>query len=215
MKIIIMGCGRVGEQVGRMMVNDGHDITVIDKEAEPLARLGADFKGRKVKGIGFDRNVLIEAGIETAEAFAATSSSDNANIIAARIAHNIFRVPRVVARLYDPRRAEIYRRLGLVTISSTTWGAERIRELITYTDLDVILPFGSGEVSLVSLETPPTLVGQFVKHLNLPGEISVVAITRNRTALIPTSGTEFRPGDTIHLAVLATAMERLEALLGM
>jgi trk system potassium uptake protein TrkA len=117
--------------------------------------------------------------------------------------------------LYDPRRAEIYRRLGLVTISSTAWGAERIRELITYTDLDVTLTFGSGEVSLVSLETPPALVGQFVKHLNLPGEIDVVAITRDRTALIPTSGTEFQTGDIIHLAVLATAMERLEALVGL
>ena len=214
MKIIIMGCGRVGEQVSRILANEGHHITVIDKEAEPLARLGIDFKGRKVKGIGFDRNVLVEAGIETAEAFAATSSSDNANIIAARIARNIFRVPRVVARLYDPRRAEIYRRLGLVTISSTTWGAERIRKLITYTDLDAVLTFGSGEVSLVSLETPPVLVGRSARHLNLPGEISVVAITRDRAALIPTSGTEFQTGDTIHLAVLATAMERLQALLG-
>lgn len=214
MKIIVMGCGRVGEQLSRMIADEGHDITVIDKEAEPLVRLGTDFKGRKVKGIGFDRDVLIEAGIETAEAFAATSSSDNANIIAARIAHNIFRVPRVVARLYDPRRAEIYRRLGLVTISSTAWGAERIRELITHTDLDVFLTFGSGEVSLVSLETPPVLVGRFVRHLNLPGEISVVAITRDRAALIPTSGTEFQTGDIVHLAVLATAMERLQALLG-
>lgn len=214
MKVIIMGCGRVGEQVSRMMADEGHEITVIDKEAEPLARLGVDFKGRKVKGIGFDRDVLIEAGIETAEAFAATSSSDNANIIAARIARNIFHVPRVVVRLYDPRRAEIYRRLGLVTISSTTWGAERIRELITYADLDVLLTFGGGEVSLVTLETPAALVGRSVRHLNLPGELGVIAITREGVALIPTLGTEFRAGDTIYLAVLAMAMDRLQALLG-
>jgi trk system potassium uptake protein TrkA len=214
MKVIVMGCGRVGEQVSRMMADEGHAITVIDKEAEPLARLGTDFKGRKVKGIGFDQDVLIEAGIETAEAFAATSSSDNANIIAARIARNIFHVPRVVVRLYDPRRAEIYRRLGLVTISSTVWGAERIRELITYADLDATLTFGGGEVSLVSLETPPALVGRSVRHLNLPGELSVIAITHDGVALIPTSGTEFRAGDTIHLAVLAVAMDRLQALLG-
>ena len=213
MKVIIMGCGRVGRQVSRMMADEGHDITVIDKNAIPLERLGADFKGRKVQGVGFDRDVLLAAGIETAEAFAATSSSDNANIIAARIAHNIFRVPRVVTRLYDPRHAEIYRRLGLVTISSTTWGAERIRELITYADLDTMLVFGGGEVSLVTLEVPPALVGRFVRQLNLPGEISVIAMTRNGAAFIPTLGTEFRVGDTIHLAVLAVGMERLQALL--
>lgn len=214
MKIIIMGCGRVGEQVSRMLVNEGYDVTVVDKEAEALARLGKNFKGRKVKGIGFDREVLIKAGIETADAFAATSSSDNANIIAARIARNIFRVPRVVTRLYDPRRAEIYQRLGLVTISSTTWGAERIRELITYSDLDAIMTLGRGEVSLVALEISPALVGRMVRHLSLPGEITVISITREGVALIPTLGTEFRAGDIVHLAVLAVAMDRLQALLG-
>jgi trk system potassium uptake protein TrkA len=214
MKVIIMGCGRVGRQVSRMMADEGHEVTVVDKNEEPLARLGPDFRGHKVKGIGFDQDVLLAAGIETAEAFAATSSSDNVNIIAARIAHNIFRVPRVVARLYDPRHAEIYRRLGLITIASTVWGAERIRELITYADLDATLTFGGGEVSLITVETPPALVGRFVRQLNLPGEISVITLTRDGAALIPTSGTEFRAGDTIHLAVLATAMERLQALLG-
>ena len=213
MKIIIMGCGRVGRQVSLMMADEGHDVTVIDKDKEPLERLGSDFKGHKVQGIGFDRNVLLAAGIDTAEAFAATSSSDNVNIIAARIAHNIFRVPRVVTRLYDPRHAEIYRRLGLVTISSTVWGAERIRELLTYADLDTMLTFGGGEVSLVTLEIPPAFIGRFVRHLNLPGEISVSAITRDGAAFIPTSGTEFRVGDRLHLVVLAVAMERLQALL--
>ena len=197
-----------------MMADEGHEVTVVDKNEEPLAQLGPDFKGHKVKGIGFDRDVLLAAGIETAEAFAATSSSDNVNIIAARIAHNIFRVPRVVTRLYDPRHAEIYRRLGLITIASTVWGAERIRELIIYADLDATLAFGGGEVSLVTVETPPALAGRFVGQLNLPGEINVITITRDGVALIPTSGTEFQAGDTIHLAVLATAMERLQALLG-
>lgn len=214
MKIIIMGCGRVGRQVSQMMANEGHDVTVIDKNAEPLARLGPNFKGRKVQGIGFDQDVLLTAGIETAEAFAAASSSDNVNIISARIARNIFRVPRVVARLYDPRHAEIYRRLGLVTIASTVWGAERIRELITYADLDTMLTFGGGEVCVATVEIPPTFVGRFVRQLNLPGEISVITITRDGVAFIPTQGTEFRADDTIQIAVLTTAMDRLQALLG-
>jgi trk system potassium uptake protein TrkA len=117
---------RVGEQAARFLSEEGHNVTVIDQDGYALERLGANFKGSKIKGVGFDRQILINAGIEHADAFAATSSSDNANIVAARIARNIFHVPHVIARLYDPRRAEIYRRLGLVTISSTTWGAERI-----------------------------------------------------------------------------------------
>jgi trk system potassium uptake protein TrkA len=208
-----MGCGRVGEQVSRVLVAEGHEVTVIDKEAEPLIRLGVDFKGKTVRGVGFDRKVLLQAGVETADAFAATSSSDNANIVSARIARNIFQVPRVIARLYDPRRAEIYQRLGLVTISSTAWGAERIRELLTHTDLDSVMAFGRGEVSLVAIEVPPSLHGRQVKHLSVPGEICVVTITRQDTALIPTSGTELQAGDTVHLAVLASAMERLEGFL--
>ncbi|MCI0575271.1 MAG: TrkA family potassium uptake protein [Chloroflexi bacterium] len=213
MKVIIMGCGRVGEQVSRVLADEGHDVTVIDKEERALARLGPQFKGKRIKGVGFDREVLIQAGIESADAFAAASSSDNANIIAARIARNIFRVPRVVTRLYDPRRAEIYHRLGLVTISATAWGAERIRELLTHADFDPVLSFGRGEVSLVGLEAPSSFAGRLVKHFNVPGEISVVAVVRDGMALLPNLGTELRAGDTIYLAVLALAMDRLQSLL--
>jgi len=104
MNVIIMGCGRLGEQLARLMSAEGHTVAVIDYDPAALARLGENFRGQKVKGIGFDNNVLLEAGIEQADAFAATSASDNVNIVAARIARNIFHVPRVVARLYDPRR---------------------------------------------------------------------------------------------------------------
>jgi trk system potassium uptake protein TrkA len=215
MKVIIMGCGRVGEQTARMLVQDGHQVTVIDPDATALARLGPQFKGRTVQGVGFDRNVLIEAGIEHADAFAATSSMDNINIVAARIAHNIFRVPRVVARLFEPRRAEIYRRLGLITISSTTWGAERIRELLTHADLDTVMTFGRGEVVLITIDIPSHLAGRMVKHITMPGETNVVAITRQGQAIMPTLGTEFRAGDVIHIAVHVSAMDRVEALLGL
>ena len=215
MKVIIMGCGRVGEQLSLLLLDEGHQITVIDYDPRALARLGPEFKGQTVQGIGFDRDVLVAAGIEEADAFAATSSSDNANIIAARIARNYFHVPRVVTRLYDPRRAEIYQRLGLLTISSTTWGAERIRELLTHSDLDPVLSFGSGEVCLLSLEAPYHLVGKQVKHLLVPGEIQAIAITRQGHAFMPLGGTEVFHGDILHLAVLASAMERIKDLLGL
>jgi len=213
MRVIVMGCGRVGEQISRLMAAEGHAVAVIDQNAEALARLGSDFSGQRVLGLGFDRRVLLEAGIEQAEAFAATSSSDNANIVAARLARNVFHVPRVVARLFDPQRAEIYRRLGLVTISSTTWGAERIHELLTHGDLDPVHSFGNGEVCLLSVDVPVHLVGRTVANLVIQGEIIVAAITRDGGALIPTLGTQFRGSDVLHLVVLASAMERLEGLL--
>lgn len=214
MRIIVLGCGRVGERVARLMADEGHDVAVIDYDANALARLGPHFKGRKIKGVGFDRNVLLEAGIEQADAFAATSSSDNANIVAARIARNVFKVPRVVARLYDPGRAEIYRRLGLVTISSTDWGAERIRELILFSELDAVETFGNSEVCVVTVEVPPQLVGRMVKSLTITGEINVAAITRRGEAFIPLLGTEFRPDDLLHLVVMTSSMDQLKSLLG-
>jgi trk system potassium uptake protein TrkA len=215
MRVIIMGCGRVGEQLARLLVDEGHQVVVIDCDATALASLGPNFKGELITGIGFDRDVLLKAGIEQADAFAAASSSDNANIVAARIAHNIFHVPRVVARLFDPQRAEIYRRLGMLTISSTTWGAERFRELITAADLDPVVSFGSGEVSMVNIEVPPGLVGRMVKDLTITNEILIASITRQGAAFIPTLGSQFKEGDMIHVALLASALERFKALLGL
>jgi trk system potassium uptake protein TrkA len=204
----------VGSQVSQLLVSHGHEVTVIDHDTNAPARLGPDFRGRIVRGLGFDRNVLLEAGVETAEGFVAASSSDNANIVAARIARNIFRVPRVVARLYDPVRAEIYQRLGLTTISSTAWGAERIVEVVTHADLDVLHVFRDGGTTMVRVDAPARLNGHRVAQMNIPGEVLVTAITRNDQTFIPVSGTEFQEGDIIFLAVIPSAMVRLEELLG-
>ena len=214
MKVIVMGCGRMGQKVARMLSSDGHEVAVIDADPKLLALLGSDFQGRKVQGIGFDRKVLVEAGIETADAFAATGPSDNTNIVAARIARDIFRVPRVVIRLYDPRRAEISKRLGLVAMSMIDWGAGRIVELVTHADLDPILSLGQGEVTLTSLEIPQNLVGRTVRDLVVPGEVHVVAIIRAGRALMPGMGMEFCYGDLVYLSVQAEAIERLETMLG-
>jgi trk system potassium uptake protein TrkA len=215
MKIIVMGCGRVGGQASLMFAKLGHTVTVIDHDTNALARLGSDFKGRVVRGLGFDRNVLLEAGIQTAEAFVAASSSDNANIVAARIARNFFSIPRVVARLYDPLRAEIYQRLGLTTISTTGWGAERIVEVVTHTEMDVLPIFRDGGTALVRMEVPMQLVGHSVIQLNIPGEVMVSAITRNDHTFIPVPGTEFREGDLAYILVSPAAMPRLEEIFGM
>jgi trk system potassium uptake protein TrkA len=214
MKILIMGCGRVGSQVSWLLLSQGHEVTVIDHDANALAKLGPDFKGKVVRGLGFDRDVLLEADIKQAEGFVAASSSDNANIVAARIARNIFHVPRVVARLYDPLRAEVYQRLGLTTISTTGWGAERIVEVITHTDLDVLHIFRDGGTTLVRVEIPIRLSGHNVNQMNIPGEVMVIAITRDEQTFIPVSGTEFQVGDIVHISVIPSAMARLEGMLG-
>ena len=215
MKIIVMGCGRVGSQVSLVLSKNGHDVTVIDHDNNAENRLGTNFRGKLLRGLGFDRHVLMEAGIEYCDAFAAVSSSDNANIVAARIARTIFKVPRVIARLYDPRRAEIYQRLGLMTISTTTWGAERIFELITHSDLDVSYTFGRGEVAMVSHEITSLLAGRTPRDFTVTGEIHLISVTRDDKAFIPSSGTSLREGDIVHLAVLSTSMPRLEEMLGL
>lgn len=215
MKVIVMGCGRVGSQVSNLLANRGHEVTVIDhRDADAPARLGPSFKGRIINGLGFDQQVLLEAGIKIADAFVAASASDNANIVGARIARNIFHVPRVVARMYDPRRAEIYQRLGLMTISSTDLGVRQIYEMVTHTDLDILQKFGRGEVNILAIEAGIHLSGRAVRDLSIPGEVNVVSITRDDRAFIPSTGTEFREGDILHLAVLATSMTRLEEMLG-
>lgn len=216
MKLIVMGCGRVGSQVSRLMASQGHDVTVIDhRDTDAASRLGPEFKGRLISGLGFDRDILIEAGVDRADVFVAASSSDNANIVAARIARNIFKVPRVITRLYDPRRAEIYQRFGLVTISTTTWGAERVYELATHTDLDVVYNFGRGEVSMIAIEAPLTLAGRTVRDLTVIGEFNVTAITRKDKAFLPSSGTEFQEGDIIHITAQSSSLGRLADMLGL
>jgi trk system potassium uptake protein TrkA len=215
MKVIVMGCGRVGSQVSLVLAAHGHTVTVIDHDDNASDRLGSNFKGVLIKGLGFDKEVLLKCGIEQADAFVAASSSDNANIVAARIARNIFKVPRVITRLYDPRRAEIYKRLGLMTISTTTWGAERVYELVTHSDLDVTYTFGRGEVSMLTFEVDFNLSGRTVRDITVPGEINIISVTREGQAFIPSSGTAFREGDLIHLVVLSSAMPRVEEMLGM
>ena len=215
MKIIVMGYGRIGTQVSKLLIEQQHEVTIIDHDANAGKHVDPGFKAHIISGVGFDRDVLIRAGIEQAEAFVASSTSDNANIVAARIARNIFHVPRVVARLYDPRRAEIYQRLGLTTVSATNWAAERIYQELTHSDLDVWETFGRGEVSLVHLEAPSQLIGRTVNQLNVHGEILVISIVRNDQAFIPIIGTEFQEGDMLNLVVLSSSMQRLEELLGL
>jgi len=142
------------------------------------------------------------------------TANDEANVIVARIARDIFHVPKVVARLFDTRQAEIYRRLGLQTIAPTSWGINRIADLLLYSSIETVFSMGSGDVEMVEAEVPPLLVGKTVRDLTVAGEIHIVSITRANKTFLPTLGTNFRDGDVLHLAVLMTSASRLRELLG-
>jgi trk system potassium uptake protein TrkA len=214
MNIIIIGCGRMGASLAQALVKRGNEVAVVDCNPAAFERLGSAFGGKIVPGIGFDRAVLAKAGIERADGLAAVTDSDETNVVVARVARKIFRVPKVVARLYDPRKAEIYRRLGLQTISQTTWGVGRVLEILTSSGMETILTLGNGEVEIVEIEVPHLLIGRTVSELTVPGEIHVTAITRGGKAFLPSHGTEFQGGDLVHLTLLFASAERLKALLG-
>jgi trk system potassium uptake protein TrkA len=215
MKLIIIGCGRVGAGLARTLSQRGHVITVIDRDSAAAAGLGTAFKGQTVLGSGFDHDVLLRAGIERADGLAAVTGSDEANVVIARLARHVFQVPRVVARLYDPRKAEVYRRLGLQTINPVTWGIHRIAELLCYSRLEPIVSLGSGDADLLEMEISPLLIGRTVNEVMIPGEVHVVAISRGGKTFLPTLGTTFQEGDLLHVAVLATSADRLNTLFAM
>ncbi len=213
MRFVIVGCGRVGAQLANSLSLQGHEVAIIDRDPAAFRRLNPNYRGKKIEGVGFDRDVLLAAGIERADGFASVTNGDNTNVVSARIARQIFRVPKVVTRIYDPRRAEIYRRLGIQTISPTEWGATRIAELLCHPGVTTVLTVGNGEVSVIEVEVSAHLAGHRVNELVIPGETSVVALVRGGRASVPTLGTVLQVGDTLHLSVLATAMGRLSEMM--
>jgi trk system potassium uptake protein TrkA len=214
MKVIIIGCGRLGSSMARDLCMRGNDVTVIDVDPLAFERLGKGLKIKTVTGIGFDRNVLIKAGIENIDSLAAVTSSDEANVVSARIAKMVFQVPRVAARVYDPRKAEIYRRLGIPTISPVATTASRIVELLTFSNLSTLTTLGSGEVNIVEIDATDLLAGRTIDHLSLPGKALVVSITRMGRSFMPNAATKIEYGDVLHLAVMVDDMDRIASLLG-
>ena len=194
---------------------------MVDEDAQAFARVEASAgtmagsnQVRTVRGFGFDRKTLIEAGIEQADGLAAVTGVDEVNVVVARLARRIFRVPRVVARVYDPRKAEVYRRLNITTISPLAWGVDRMAEALAHAELSPVLSIGSGEVNVVVLEAPLLLEGRTVQTINLPHEIQVTALRRNGHALLPSPDTIVHAGDLLYVAVQERAAGRLEELVG-
>lgn len=215
MQMIVIGCGRVGVGLAQNLHQRGHSVTVVDRDPRAFDQLSLAFRGKKITGIGFDRDVLLQAGIERADGLAAVTASDESNVVAAQVARQVFRVPKVVARVNHPRQAAIYHRLGLQTIAPTIWGINRIADVLCHSQLDTMLGLGNGEVDIVQVEITPLLVGKQVHDLSVIGEIAVVAVVRKGKAFLPIPGTRFEANDQVQVAVMNTAIDRLNTLLGL
>lgn len=215
MKAIIIGCGKLGSGLALSLMKKGHTVTIIDIDREAFQLLGQDFKGEKIVGVGFDKEVLEKAHIRIADAVIACSKNDDSNALIGRIARNVYKVPHVISRLYDPRRAEIYRSLGIQTISTTSWGVQRAMEMLSYNQLDSILTIGDNNIELVRIETPYLLIGRTVNELTLIGEVQVVAISRANKSFLPTLGAALQENDIIYIAVLASSANKLKSMLGL
>ena len=213
MKIIVVGLGRMGTGLSLNLAKKGHQVIVIDKDFEALDSLGKNFNGEKVEGSGFDKDTLNKAKIDRVDALVACTDSDEINAVIARMAKNIYRVPKVIARLYDPKKADIYRRLGIQTISTTSWGIERATEIITFNHLDSVYEMGIGMFNLVRIEIPSLLVGHMVNEITVLGEIQVVSINRAGKTFIPSYGSIFETEDVLYISVIVSATDKLKSML--
>jgi trk system potassium uptake protein len=216
LRVVIGGYGRVGRYLARMLEFEGHSVTVIDHD--PLVfecEDAEDIMGQRFIGPVFDRDVLEKAGIRDADCFCAVTSGDNSNIVAARTAKEQYRVPRVIARIYDPRRAEIYRGLGISTVASVAWTSTRLLDMVSHPDLHSEYQFGNAEIEMMEVEMPASLIGKSVSEVSVPGEISVAAIVRDGQAVLPTEGWAFQKDDVLFVNVLRESAEKFERLLGL
>ena len=213
MHFVIMGCGRVGSELTMDLSKRGHTVAIIDKRKEAFDRLPPEFKAKTVVGIGFDRDTLEEAGIKEADAFIAVSSGDNSNIVSARVAREHYKVPKVIARIYDPRRAEIYERLNIPTVASVRWASRQVQQLVFLGREQMKDSYAGGTLLHLQRKIPDHLVGQKVDTVVSEGQVEVIGVERGGSGFIPTPDSTFQEGDVAHFIVHKDAMERLDELM--
>ncbi|WP_340560092.1 potassium channel family protein [Streptomyces sp. GSL17-111] len=214
MKVIIVGCGQVGRALAGLLAAEGHDVRVVDRRRGAARRLPESPRVRFHEGNGFSRAALGAAGIGTADAFVAVTSRDSGNLVCARTARETYRVPIVLARVEDPRRADLFHELGIPTVAGVRWTVHRFHQLLLHRHLTPERGFGNGETLLVRAELPGYLTGRRLTAFDVDGEIRVVEVTRAGRSLIPAHGTAAQPGDVVTFAVAATALNRLSGFLG-
>lgn len=213
MRVLIMGCGRVGSELSHALLEGGHDVVVIDKNAEAFWRYPPGDGARQLVGVGFDRETLEEAGIKEADAFIAVSSGDNSNIVSARVALEHYHVPKVIARIYDPRRAEIYGRLNIPTVATTTWGIRQIQLMLLHDREEVRESLGGGDILRVRVPVPKHLVGKPANSIDVPGKILVAGVSRGGSGFLPTPDSRLQDGDYLIVMLVKDGLEDLDRLL--
>lgn len=208
-----MGCGRVGAALATELDTTGYDVVVIDRDNSAFDRLPGDFGGRTVTGVGFDHDVLNSAGVDGADAFAAVSSGDNSNIIAARVARESFGVDRVIARIYDAGRAEVFERLGIATVATVPWATRRLASYIAGGTGPVVWRDQTGAVTLVAVVPSAPWVGSSVDALGAALGGRVATLTRFGETSIPWAHALVQADDIIHIALPSAAVDTLESVL--
>jgi trk system potassium uptake protein TrkA len=208
---VVMGCGRVGSRLARTLDEIGHSVAVIDQQESSFDRLGPGFTGTTVRGIGFDRDSLLDAGIERAQAFAAVSSGDNSNIVAARVAREKFEVERVVARIYDPRRAAIYTRLGIPTVATVAWGTEQVLRHMLPGDPEHLWTDDTGGVVMHRVDLHRSWYGHRAEDLTYGLPTRVAMIYREGGVVVPTADSVLQDGDDPVLLSAREAVEQVKA----
>jgi trk system potassium uptake protein TrkA len=213
--IIVVGCGRVGSDLATQLSEAGHSVVVIDKNRDAFRRLGASFSGTTIVGSGFDRDVLFQANASSADAFAAVTNGDNSNILCARIAREKYQITNVVARIYDPRRAVIYQRLGIPTVATVTWTTQQVKRWVLPSDDSIGWRDQSDSIYLVERILPDHLAGQPLSQLNVHEDINVVAVIRGGKGRIDAAKLYGQEDDTVIFTVTAKGLRELDLLLGM
>ena len=203
MRVVVMGCGRVGASLGDALSRIGHEVAIIDRDPTAFNRLSEEFAGEKILGMGFDREVLLRAGIERADAFAAVSSGDNSNIISARVAREMFGVQRVVARIYDAKRAAVYERLGIPTVATVPWTTDRLLLTLTHETETTKWRDPTGTVAVCEAELHEAWVGHLVTTLEETTGARAAFLIRFGTGVLPEPKTVIQAGDQIYLAAVS------------
>jgi trk system potassium uptake protein len=211
---VIMGCGRVGSTLAHILEAQGHTVAVVDSNEAAFRRLGSSFTGKRVTGIGFDRDTLLEAGIEECQAFAAVSSGDNSNILAARVARETFGVDNVVARIYDPGRAEVYQRLGIPTVGTVKWTADQMIRRLLPGGSEAEWRDPSGTVRLAEVHVHAGWVGRVALDIEKATGARVAFLTRLGEGLLPKADTVIQEGDLVHVVMLEREAAAVESQLG-
>ena len=211
--IVIVGCGRVGSGLGVGLAEQGHSVTIIDRNAKSFRRLPEDWPGTTIVGSGFDRGDLDRARAGEATALAAVTSGDNSNILTARIARETYEIPNVVARIYDPRRAQIYLRLGIATVATVSWTIDQVRHQLLPTGIETEWSDPTGSMALVERRLPERWAGKRLADLSVPGEVTLVSVTRAGVVRLDFAELVGQDGDTLHLMATTKALQKFQARL--